>query len=182
MVTVSSVLKNGTYYGVLRCYTIPSRENFRRQWPAPRFLRQTFLSPIQCCTFFEIPYKGHDLLSLWNLIKILTRKICKSIYSIKQTVLDPTSTWTLQNLCRRSHASQLLNWTAMVDNLAWEPCEYLHDYSTGMHSTSFWLAFLANVEQGRALELSILEMYSCCVCWCTCAYVHLDCPLCGFAY
>ena len=30
-------------------------------------------------------------------------------------------------------------------------------YSTGAHSTSFWLAFLANVQQGRVLEL---EMYA----------------------
>ena len=48
----------GTYYGALRCRTLPSKENFPRQWPAPWFLRQISLSPIECCTFF--PTKGRD--------------------------------------------------------------------------------------------------------------------------
>ena len=56
----------GTYYGTLRCRTLPSKENFPRQWPAPWFLRQIGLSPVECRTFF--PTKGRDqkfLLSLW---------------------------------------------------------------------------------------------------------------------
>ena len=56
----------GIYYGTLRCRTLPSKENFPRQWPAPWFLRQISLSPVECHTFF--PTKGRDrnfLLSLW---------------------------------------------------------------------------------------------------------------------
>ena len=37
----------GTYYGTLRSRTLPSKEDFRRQWPAPWI----FLSPVQCRTF-----------------------------------------------------------------------------------------------------------------------------------
>ena len=56
----------GTYYGTLRCRTLPSKENFPRQQPTPWFLRQLFLLPVRCHTF--LPTKGRNRnfrLSLW---------------------------------------------------------------------------------------------------------------------
>ena len=56
----------GTYYGTLRCRTLPSKENFPRQWPALWFLRQISPSPVERRTF--LPTKGRDrnfLLLLW---------------------------------------------------------------------------------------------------------------------
>ena len=56
-----------TYYGMLRCCTLPIKENFPRERPAPWLLRQIFLLPVQSCTF--LPTKGRHwnfLLSLWK--------------------------------------------------------------------------------------------------------------------
>ena len=68
----------GTYYGTLRCRTLPSKENFPKQWPALWFLQQISLSPIECCTF--LPTKGRDRnFLLWHLIKIPSHLDCESI-------------------------------------------------------------------------------------------------------
>ena len=64
LVAFESIPGKGTYYGTLRCGTLPSKENFPRQRPAPWLLRD-FLAPVQCRTF--LPTKGRDrnfLLSL----------------------------------------------------------------------------------------------------------------------
>ena len=41
---------------MLRCHTLPSKENFPRQRPAQWLLQQIFLSPVQCRTF--LPHQG----------------------------------------------------------------------------------------------------------------------------
>ena len=48
----------GSYYGTLRYRTLPSKENYPRQRPAPWFLRQVLLSLVQCRTI--LPTKGRD--------------------------------------------------------------------------------------------------------------------------
>ena len=64
----------GIYYGTLRCRTLPSKQNFPRQQPAPCFLQQIFLSWVQCHTFFPPRRRDQNSrLLLWNIICISSK-------------------------------------------------------------------------------------------------------------
>ena len=88
------------YYGTLRYRTLPSKENFPRQQPAPWFLRQIFRSPIQCRTF--LPTKGRDwnfLLSLWIQFTSYRNSITSIVKacSLSPTTLTAPSPATFRN-------------------------------------------------------------------------------------
>ena len=101
-----------TNYGILRCCTLPSRENFPRQWPAPWLLRQIFRLPVLCRTFLLT--KGHDhnfLLSLWiqfaSSQNSITPRLWKHLYSYDYSYSTQLSTaqyrfspWRWRNLFR----------------------------------------------------------------------------------
>ena len=82
------------YYGTLRCHTLPSKENFPRQRPAPWFLRQIFLSPVRCRTFFPprrlTGTSGYHFEYNLHLIKIpshVNREITYSADSLRASAL-----------------------------------------------------------------------------------------------
>ena len=57
-------------YVMLRCCMLPSRESFPRQRPAPCILWQTFLLPVQYCTFFPTKVWLCNL-SFWLSLSII---------------------------------------------------------------------------------------------------------------
>ena len=134
-----------------RCCTLPNKENFPRQRPAPRFFCDRLSFACTMPHFF--PTKGHNQ----NFLLLLVNTVCifrhTKFMKTKQTGLSVPLAPGLYRILLNNNI-QLLNWAMVVDNLAWEGCEHLHYYSTGMHSTSFWL--LANVQQRRALELRLV--------------------------
>ena len=76
----------GVHHSTLRCHTLPSGENFSRQWPAPWFYDR-FFSCQYSATFSFLPRgvtgtSGYHFEYNLHLIKILACTICESIYRI----------------------------------------------------------------------------------------------------
>ena len=64
-------------------------------------------------------------------------------------LFGPTSTWTVQNSLQNADARKPLTQDCpplLLDAMTG------HHNSTGTHSTSLWLAFLASIQQERAME------------------------------
>ena len=69
---------------------------------------------------------------------------------------DPTSTWTVQNYAD-THMPLMQDCLApLIDSTT----RHYSTCSTYTHSTSLWLAFLASIQQGRALEHGFIVLNS----------------------
>ena len=77
-----------------------------------------------------------------------------------ESFFGPTSTWTVQNSLDNVDAGRCLtqDCPALLIDLTTG-----HYTNTGMHSISLWLAFLASVQQGRALECPLVVLNGTCM-------------------
>ena len=80
-------------------------------------------------------------------------RVCKSLLSHKvDSFFSPSSIRTVQNSLNNARMPLTQDSLPPLIKSTTE-----HYNSTGTHSTSFWLAFLASVQQGRALECTFIS-------------------------
>ena len=80
----------GIYYGTLRCHTLPSKENFPRQWLAP------WSDPSLACTVLHFPSQlpvivlnMFCILSKFHHTSIMKASVCRYVHVHVATSLSP---------------------------------------------------------------------------------------------
>ena len=97
----------------------------------------------------HLAYEATWCCSGWSVVNTILPNAYTLLFCKVDSLFGPSSTWTIQNSFDNVDAGMPL--TQDCPPLPIESTTG-HYSSTGMHSMSFWLAFPASVQQGKALE------------------------------